>query len=573
MRAIAGTLLAAVVLTGCAAADPCAGVGGTCVSARVEGNVTGIDSLRITVAGQPAPMSSTPGGTITLPVRVALALPQGITSPAQITVDGLAGGAVRATSGVQSVPLTGGGHSSFTFHLDSAIVGGGDLDMANGGGSDGPPAGVVSFYPSSTDFGQTARGSLGQIHAVKLTNNTTQTVNLTNMPMPTGDGNAWQLEGMTTCFALDAGNGMGATISLAAGASCLLSFQFVPDKSGSLMMTLDAQFNDGETASLRFTGVGMPAWSGEFINMNQTPPPSLNAVWGTGTGDYYVAANDTTAPPVFRGDASGNWQRWVQGTNPLGTVTYAVTGSDAQHIWVGGQNGIISFSNGSQSWTAETLPNSPLTGNVTGLWARDSSVVYATLSSKTVGVRSAAGTWSNVLAAAAAHAFNAVCGAGMRVVAVGGDSPGAADNAQLFATDATGAMLSVVPNPFGAFTGSLRGCWMSDANNVWVVGDAGAGTVGIFHCTATGTAWSCGHETAGGVTSNLVAVAGRVVPGGSTLDLYAVGALGNQVLHSDGSGTWTSRPIANNQAMVGVWVGKDGEALLVGFSGQVNRFK
>ncbi len=69
MRAL---LLAFFVAAGCSP-DPCAGVMGICVTARVEGNVGALDQLNIAVAGVGARNSPvTPSGTFNLPVKLGI---------------------------------------------------------------------------------------------------------------------------------------------------------------------------------------------------------------------------------------------------------------------------------------------------------------------------------------------------------------------------------------------------------------------------------------------------------------------------------------------------------------------
>jgi photosystem II stability/assembly factor-like uncharacterized protein len=52
-------------------------------------------------------------------------------------------------------------------------------------------------------------------------------------------------------------------------------------------------------------------------------------------------------------------------------------------------------------------------------------------------------------------------------------------------------------------------------------------------------------------------------------DLYAVGPLGNLLLHSDGSGTWTPITLPTGSALTSVWVAANGDVIAGGANGQI----
>jgi hypothetical protein len=549
MRLLACFLLA---VAGCSSADPCDGLAGTCVSARVEGNVMGLDALRISVAGQPMSMTSMAGGTFSLPVRLAIVLPAGVASPASITIDGMAAGQPRASSGAQSVPLVAGGKTSFTFTLA-----GGPVD----GGADGPPPGVVSFFPSTVDYGTIARGTMSPVKTLRLYNNTMQAVSLTNMPTPTGDGDLFNIDPSSTCVTPDAG--MNVMLTVPAGGSCSLAFVFQPTRSGQLMTSLTAMFNDGETASFTLKGTATPVWSAETAGNGST---NLTGVWGSGPGDIYAVASVPAGPPIFHTDGKGTWNTWANSTSSLPTALFSISGVDATHFWVGAGGEGIWMGDGSMNWPSYQNPQTG-SGNITGLWAQDTMVAYGASNSAMGHIWAHSTSWSAPVTNAL-QPFNAACGAGQRAFAVG-------DSAQFYASDANTATAppswgAVPGTPFVSYTLSLHGCWASDANNVWVVGVHPTGTAGIYHCVF-GTTWACTHETAGNFSQDLNAVSGRVISPGM-VELYAVGPLGPQVLHSMGTGTWTQVQVPNNQMMNGVWVSATGEVVAVGSSGGVNHF-
>src|SRR6185437_7639707 len=106
----------------------CDGQTGTCVSARVEGTVTGLDQLRVSIGQLSAQMlTPTTPSPFSLPVKVAILLPATVTSPATITIDGASNGQDIATSGPQAVAFTAGSHASFTFTLVTGQVGDGGV--------------------------------------------------------------------------------------------------------------------------------------------------------------------------------------------------------------------------------------------------------------------------------------------------------------------------------------------------------------------------------------------------------------------------------------------------------------
>jgi hypothetical protein len=110
---------------------------------------------------------------------------------------------------------------------------------------------------------------------------------------------------------------------------------------------------------------------------------------------------------------------------------------------------------------------------------------------------------------------------------------------------------------------SLRGVWQAPggSTNVFAVGLAqtGGGPGSILHCS--GAPFVCVSETAP-INGDLHAISGRSVNG--QLDIYAVGNLGNQVLHSTGNGTWTAVQVPSNSGMTGVYVVPNGEVYAVG---------
>jgi N-acetylneuraminic acid mutarotase len=106
----------ALSLAACGAPDPCASIMGACISARVEGNIKGLDQLEFT-AGMRTDRTPTPPRTFELPVMVALVPPPMADGDFPISVAGLTNGMVRARD-EHIVPITPGRKTSVVFVLN-----------------------------------------------------------------------------------------------------------------------------------------------------------------------------------------------------------------------------------------------------------------------------------------------------------------------------------------------------------------------------------------------------------------------------------------------------------------------
>ncbi len=129
--------LVTVGAVGCGGtADPCDGVTGSiCITARVEAapgaTVTGLDQLRVTVDKLPGEMALSPTmpAAFSLPVKLALVLPETVTGQITVTVVGLAGGQVQATAPPQTVTVNPPAKASLDFHLSPTSGPMGDMQM------------------------------------------------------------------------------------------------------------------------------------------------------------------------------------------------------------------------------------------------------------------------------------------------------------------------------------------------------------------------------------------------------------------------------------------------------------
>ena len=142
MRATVAIIILAAV-SGCAS-DPCAGESGSCITAHINGNASGLAQLAITV-DQPTPATQrTATSQIKLPAVLAITLPSGTTGAVDVRIDGYTSSALVA-SDEHVVTLSASGRGSQTFTLNEGAVSADDMSVVSdlGGGDlgaecDGP---------------------------------------------------------------------------------------------------------------------------------------------------------------------------------------------------------------------------------------------------------------------------------------------------------------------------------------------------------------------------------------------------------------------------------------------------
>jgi hypothetical protein len=154
--------LALIVLAGCSAGDPCDDHRGVCISLTVNGSLSGIDQLAVTVDQPMSETRTTPTMSFTLPAQIGLNLPSSVTGVVNIGVVALAKsapigeGSGQATitngHGRASVTLVAAGSPDLSTNADLAGVdfSGADLvtvaaaDLTSGSSVPGPPTNVVA---------------------------------------------------------------------------------------------------------------------------------------------------------------------------------------------------------------------------------------------------------------------------------------------------------------------------------------------------------------------------------------------------------------------------------------------
>ena len=550
----------ALLGVGCTS-DPCAGVSGSCVSARVEGGVSGLDQLRVVLGGAgPAQLSPRPPAAFSLPVRLAIALPAGATSPATLTVEGLAHGQTVATSGPRSVSFTAGAHASYTFTL----VPGAPADMGlDGGDMGGIVPGHVTVLPSKLTFPAAPRGTPSAPQTLTVYNRTGQAVSTVPLDLAGVDfGMANAGDDFMPAMVSPAGCMLTATgISVPADVDCQVQIVFTPSAMGPRGGAMSLGFSNGDVANLTFDGVGTPVWTAETAApAGQAAQTLLTGVWvGGGVAHVVGGVNNGTmyVPVSFTSPMRGTWNS--DDVSAVGAPFVPIGGIDATHLWAGAGSALYSWNAG--SWTLQPIP--PFDGSgqgpINGVWAASASEAYAVTDSGDLYRYDVNGMWKLGYHLTTTP-LNAISGAGSGEYVVVG---------------ATGYMVrhdgisGTLATPTSGTSLPLRGVWEAAPTNIFAVGDAPSMTMPgtIVHCT--GAPLSCALEVSP-LNGPLAAVAGRKDPMTGALDIWAVGALGNEVLHSTGDGKWTAVRVPNNQAMNAVYVLPSGEVYAVGAQGEIN---
>lgn len=268
-------------------------------------------------------------------------------------------------------------------------------------------------------------------------------------------------------------------------------------------------------------GAGLALGCSPASPPTQTTPPAWQAVyddkglggaflsaWGTGESDVYLVGG-----PLGNGGAAlvehYDGEQWER-LSPDGEDTFWwVTGSGPNDVWMSGENGRITHWDGAKFREEKRLT----TATIWGVWAKSPKEAWA------VG-----GTPGK-----------------------GKDAP----NDVVLRWDGAAWTAEALPgDPLGR---SLNKVWGTSSEDLYAVGELGT----VWH--RKGSEWKLESDppVAG---SNLLTVYGC-----SANDVYAVG--GQDVIHSDGGGTWTHVDVDLSNAVNGVTCGAPGEVLLVGFGG------
>ena len=520
MRYLVVFLLA---IAGCGSTvDPCDGIAGPCISASVEGTATGLDQLRISLDQLGSPRSvltPIPAAAFTLPVRVAIIPPAATPTSFHVVVEGLGGGTTLAASA---------------------------------------PTNVISVSPSTVTFPTQVRGTVSAPMIVTVTNNSPAARTTTSI-ITTGDLNSFQLDmATTTCTIVNMNMLMAPQ-----GTSCKLGFTFQPTSSGTLTQTNVATFDDAEMGSFSLTGVATPVWSAE--NIAGLTGVTWRAVWGASHTGVYVVGDvppvaGPGAPHVYFSQGNGSWGPMETGLNPSGQL-FAVTGSSANDIYIGGTGGDIYHSNGNGTWTSSLSGSSDggTFSTIRTMFAANATTVYAAGDSGTLLVGSVAGWQPQTISPAFATTIYAV------TVGDLGGVRAVTDTGRILAPSSGSMWTNGVTMTNAPLTGVFFHNLMS-----WSVGGNGfiqRGNAGVFTVETVPVVTT--------FTPNLSGIAGKLDANNKLTDLYACGSLGGQLWHSTGNGAWenTSVQLPNNNAANAVFVTPDnGEIYVVHGGGQISHY-
>jgi hypothetical protein len=250
-----------------------------------------------------------------------------------------------------------------------------------------------------------------------------------------------------------------------------------------------------------------------------------------------------------------------------GKSFFSIGALDPVDLWIGGGDGDAWRMEGPYGGNFNFLQMlfAPAGRTIVGI------VGYPTPEAAELAIDSAGTVWCDFATCAGAvpalpSAFTATSlgGAGGAVYA-----GGAAQNLWFYASGA--AAWSAVNFPTALAGLDVNGVWVApnSEHDAFAVGALGAAG-GILHTNATLSPAS----EAPPATGPLYAVAGRQDAASGALDVYAAGALGTHVLHSDGTGSWTSVDIGGPAGVPrrGVFVDTDGSVVVVGDGGQIAEF-
>ncbi|HZS39469.1 MAG TPA: hypothetical protein VFF06_21710 [Polyangia bacterium] len=539
-------LVLALAVSGCGGAtDPCDGAADAthvCLSATVQGNVTGLDQLRVSLEKLPnAVVSPSTPSSFSLPVKLAVVFPSSAAGSSGLTIEGLQGGRSIASTGKVPITIPASGRFAQTFTLTGSIVGdGGGVDGAFDGGLDGPPTGGVVVSPLSIDFPDTPRGTAAMDISFTVTNNNSTTASLTGSTA-TGDMNSFKVNPDPT-----APSGCQMMMpSLPPGVSCKFNANFKPVAAGKVSQQNVLTFSDGTTATLTLTGTGQPVWSVESVPIGG----NLEGVWGRSAADLYAFGHDATGNSVFHSKGDGTWVSCAMPGAILRNV-FSMTG-DANNIYIGLDSGQIYTSTGNCQWSSMNTGNAgwPSSSTVRGIFFDSTGVGWAVTDTAFVGRTQTGGAWGPYTGYAGVPTqLFAVTGIGSSVVGwVGTQSNNGFAAVNIPSGGSTTIAVGAAP---------LRSNWASSTTG-WAVGD----NTNIWRLDINSTT-AVQETVTGGASGTLNGVSGRIDPATGRPDIYVVGYLGNQLLHSVGDGNWTSMTLPDGSGSSGVWVAPTGEVIV-----------
>jgi hypothetical protein len=567
-RTLAPLVLVAALATvsGCSS-DPCDGKPGTCISARIEGNVASLTQLRISVDGAGQRTSPEPAGAaFSLPVKLAIVLPPSVTSPARVTIDALDGGRVAGTSGPTDIAFTPGSRVARTFTL-SPSGGGPDMngDRMDMGGDMTPPPGQISFSQTTFNFPPTERGRISPPQTTRISNRTTmqQRVGLAPADLSTQSPQDFDVRPDPAC---DDPAGMGVVIP--ANGECDLTITFKPGAAGFRSAELPLQATNGQMFTLKFQGQGLRGW----VSMNIPGNPPLEAVSGFDNPLEFIAVgHDPNDTPIWIYDPANGWSRDAAQRMPSRNLFAVATVDDGvnRRLFVAGDGNVLyesidggDFASFPAPFAAGAIIRSiAVNPSKTKLYlvADGNNWARYDIATKSWGGPFA---WPDALSTFVGGA------GGIEVVGLGAKATGDGYAAALYSDTQT------IPNELarpGAMPWpKLAGGWIgADGSNVPRL-FAAAEPQFILFWANTGMPFATEGFTDTTLRSPR-AIGGRWNRMANDFDAYAVGAFG-PVITKRMNGTWSNITVPGNQARFGIWVSEAGDVVTIGFNGETTLF-
>ena len=534
-------LVLALLVSGCAAKDPCAGQSGVCIPVLVEGTVRGLDQLRVTVDDPAVKSVLTPTtpSSFTLPVKLAIVLPAGTKGTVHASLEGLSVGRVIAGAAAKAIVLPPTGTVTFTLLAGAPADMGGPLDLSAPMVDLAPIVnGQAQLMPPSTSYPSTVRGT---------TSPTTVTFTLTNVGTTPLTPGAAVLSGAQSGSYTITTSDCGST-PLPATMACNTTIAFSPVVSGTDNATLTIA---GLSASL--SGTATPAWTTESLGAANSTV-ALISVGATSPTNVWAAgyAGSTNLPNIiFHSGGSGNWTSLATGLpaadepdgGRLDTVVAVESPTSDGEAELLQDNGLYEFSAGQWRpvqlpgmWSFSAIDRGSPTNPALLIGEYDSFLVAALVvgSSNTPTTMQLDGMYydGGTHSVAAKNLAYAAAGSVLWVTAQGQflySCPlgGACSNMNA-AADPT-----IAGNSYGAI-------WAASGTELWVQNSHTA-MLQHYKSSAVGVKGTFSNETLPG-PGNILAITGRADSTGKPIELYAylANAGSGSLIYSTGNGTWTT---------------------------------
>jgi len=555
------TAALALSAVGCSATDPCDGLTGTCVSAKVTGSVGNLDQLRINVKGFASKYTPSPAnGTFTLPVKLALSLPASVGNQPVISVDGLLGGVVVASSTEDMFVLVAGQKQAHEFKLMAG-------PSSDGGVGDMIPpdfSGPLVITPTLLDFGNVPRGMTSAPKDMTVINHTTSVVTLSGQGADGGhDDNDFSSTFGSGCGKPD----MSMNVTVAPGATCVISFTFSPSQLGPRRSDFGLTYSGGASGSVIVTqmGNGTATWTAESLPGGITP--NLEVVAGGSSNDVYVVGHAPSVPAaaVWHSKGDGNWSKAGTTVFSLNLTALAImpTVGGGEMVFIGGDPAVPDAgSGGAEIWASrdgtDNFKYQQVTamGDITAIGAQGGTA-FAVTNAGWVAQWDGSTTWNAIGSSSLTTRLTAITFAQGKLVVAG--------DGVFYQPSAAMPLQSAKPpntNP------TFLGIWAARDGTTW--GTTTDGSIWRWDNITDLTTPPVSESTNGGVT--LTGIAGRDLAGGG-YDIWAVGTLGNKILHRNSAGIWDRVAVPTSAAMQSVWVADNGEVYTAGFNGQIGHLK